>query len=93
MITPSFMTSPDAGMRAITGCTKTGATTGVVDFYGVLPLAWSNNITGYNPPNFSNLNYATFPKYVATVGEKLGFYDYGASGTSGTDYLVIGRPI
>jgi len=93
ILTPDFMASGDSGIRAITACTKSGATTGTIDFYGILPVAWNLNQIGYNSPNFSNLNNATFPKYIAESGDKLGFYDFGSASSSNCDYIIIGRPI
>lgn len=88
-----YLTSGDTGIRAITACTKSGATTGTIDFYGILPLAWNHNLVAFSSLNHSNLNYTTFPRYLAESGDKLGFYGFQSNSAFSDDIMIIGRPI
>lgn len=82
------LASGDSGVRAITACTKSAGTSGVIQFYGVIPLSRSvQHTTGgvFNWEPCLGISKAQIP---LLGGDRLGFFSFGTA-TVGDIYSAL----
>jgi hypothetical protein len=89
LITPHLQ-SGDTGIRAVTNITTSAGTGGTVAVYGLLPL-FSSVVVGTVSPAWSP-NVLSYPEniWLATAGEKIYFFRFGAISTTQLAAMLVG---
>ena len=84
VIDTTFLVSPhlanaDSGVRAITACTKSAGTAGVITFYGVQELGRSIMIGSGGTIAWEPVLGMTKPRYPLSGGDVIGFFCFGST--------------